>query len=103
MTTLSVELERLGDQKRLCSIKTERGGGGGGGGRGTLIAPIPAILPRQATTSGQSNYSIEGSVKVNVPIPRRKTFCSSVFPPGEDTVGYIEDYKRTDDIVSRCR
>ena len=28
MTTLSVELERLGDQKRLCSIKTERGGGG---------------------------------------------------------------------------
>ena len=27
MTTLSVELERLGDQKRLCSIKTERGGG----------------------------------------------------------------------------
>ena len=31
MTTLSVELERLGDQKRLCSIKTERGGGGGGG------------------------------------------------------------------------
>ena len=26
MTTLSVELERLGDQKRLCSIKTERGG-----------------------------------------------------------------------------
>ena len=75
----------------------------GGGGRGTLIAPIPAILPRQATISGQSNYSIEGSVKVNVPIPRIKTFCSSVFPPGEDTVGYIEDYKRTDDIVSRCR
>ena len=32
MTTLSVELERLGDQKRLCSIKTERGGGGGGEG-----------------------------------------------------------------------
>ena len=32
MTTLSVELERLGDQKRLCSIKTERGGGGGEGG-----------------------------------------------------------------------
>ena len=31
MTTLSVELERLGDQKRLCSIKTERGGGGEGG------------------------------------------------------------------------
>ena len=31
MTTLSVELERLGDQKRLCSIKTERGGGGGEG------------------------------------------------------------------------
>ena len=30
MTTLSVELGRLGDQKRLCSIKTERGGGGGG-------------------------------------------------------------------------
>ena len=30
MTTLSVELERLGDQKRLCSIKTERGWGGGG-------------------------------------------------------------------------
>ena len=29
MTTLSVELERLGDQKRLCSIKTERGGWGG--------------------------------------------------------------------------
>ena len=34
MTTLSVELERLGDQKRLCSIKTERGAGGGGVQRG---------------------------------------------------------------------
>ena len=67
--------------------------------------PLPhhAILPRHATISGQSNYSIEGSAKVNVPIPRGKTFCSSVFPPGEGTVGYIEGYKRTDDIVSRCR
>ena len=40
MTTLSVELERLGDQKRLCSIKTERGGGGVQRGVGHSVSKL---------------------------------------------------------------